>query len=83
MDTVEKVGLIESFDPKMNEKPLVRCAMCDREVEHYNTYIEPTNERTNVCWECIQREEKGFNTKPEFKRSSRVRGTLSDIGKSG
>lgn len=83
MDTTEKEGLIESFDPKITERPLARCAMCDTEVEHYNTFVEPTNEETNICWQCMQREEKGFNTKADFKRSSRVRGNLSDIGKSG
>lgn len=75
--------MIDSLDPKTTERPLAKCAMCDREVEHYNTYLAPDNEMTDVCWQCIQREEKGFNTKAEFKRSSRARGTLSDIGKSG
>jgi hypothetical protein len=68
--------LIESFDPKITEKPVVRCAMCDREVEHYNTFLDPTNEETNVCWQCMQREEKGFNTKADFVRSSRTRGSF-------
>lgn len=75
--------MIDSIDPKTMERPLTKCAMCDREVEHYNTYLAPDNEMTSVCWQCIQREEKGFNTKADFKRSSRARGTLSDIGKSG
>ena len=68
--------MIESLDPKTMERPVVKCAMCDREVEHYNTYLAPDNEMTNVCWQCIQREEKGFNTKADFKRSSRVRGSF-------
>ena len=72
--------MIESYDPKITEKPIVKCAMCDREVEHYNTFLSPDNEENNVCWQCIQREEKGFNTKPEFRRSSRLRGNLSNIG---
>ncbi|MCU1289483.1 MAG: hypothetical protein JWN60_1712 [Acidobacteria bacterium] len=72
--------MIESYDPKITERPVVKCAMCDREVEHYNMFLAPDNEETNVCWQCIQREEKGFNTKPEFRRSSRVRGNLSKIG---
>ena len=72
--------MIESYDPKITEKPIVRCAMCDTEVEHYNTFLDPNNEETNVCWQCMQREEKGFNTKVEFQRSSRSRGTISKIG---
>jgi hypothetical protein len=72
--------MIESFDPKITEKPIARCAMCDSEVEHYNTFLDPNNEETNVCWQCLQREEKGFNTKIEFRRSSRDRGTISKIG---
>jgi len=72
--------MIESFDPKITEKPIARCAMCDREVEHYNTFLDPNSEETNVCWQCTQREEKGFNTKIEFQRSSRDRGTISKLG---
>ena len=63
--------MIEENDPKMMEKTAVRCAECDREMEHYNTFVSPTNERRNVCWECLQREEKGFNAKRDFRRNSR------------
>ena len=63
--------MIESIDPKTTEKPPVKCSMCDREIEHYNTFLSPTNELTVVCWECMQREEKGFFTKRDFYRSSR------------
>ena len=63
--------MIESIDPKETGKPLVRCAKCDREVDHYNTFIEPDNEAVVVCWECLQREEKGFFAKRDFQRSSR------------
>jgi len=71
------VRMTEPFDPKTTEKTPVRCAECDRMMEHYNTFVSPTNEETNVCWECLQREEKGFNTKRNFHRSSRLRGSLS------
>lgn len=63
--------MIESIDPKITEKPAVRCAKCDREMEHYNTFVEPTNETVVVCWECTLREEKGFNAKRDFRRGSR------------
>ena len=63
--------MIESIDPKSTEKPVVRCAKCDREVDHYNTFIEPDNEAVVVCWECLQREEKGFFAKRDFRRRAR------------
>jgi hypothetical protein len=63
--------MIESIDPKVTDKPVVRCAKCDREVDHYNTFVAPDNEALTVCWECLQREEKGFNAKRDFRRSSR------------
>ena len=63
--------MIESNDPKEMEKPIVKCAKCDREVDHYNVFLEPDNRAVNVCWECLQREEKGFNAKRDFHRSSR------------
>jgi hypothetical protein len=58
-------------DPKNTDKPLVRCTECDREVDHYNDFLLPTGERRIVCWECIAREEKGFNAKRDFHRDSR------------
>jgi hypothetical protein len=50
------------------DKAAVRCTECDREVEHYNTFVAPTNETSVVCWECLQRQEKGFNAKRDFRR---------------
>ena len=47
--------MVESLDPKTMQKPIVRCAECDREVSHYNTFVEPDNEERNVCWECLAR----------------------------
>lgn len=64
--------MVESLDPKTMQKPLVRCAECDREVSHYNTFIGPDNEARNVCWECLSRDEKGFNAKRDFHRQSRL-----------
>ncbi len=63
--------MIEANDPKLMEKRAVRCAECDREMEHYNTFLSPTNEARNVCWQCLEREEKGFFAKRDFRRSSR------------
>jgi hypothetical protein len=59
------------IDPKSTEKPLARCAECDREVEHYNTFLASTNEEKVVCWQCLARHEKGFNAKRDFRRDSR------------
>lgn len=63
--------MIKTLDPKTIEKPAVRCSSCDAEVRHYFTFISPTNEVRNVCWECQMREEKGFNADRNFVRSSR------------
>ncbi|NNE98962.1 MAG: hypothetical protein HKN25_08065 [Pyrinomonadaceae bacterium] len=54
-----------------NPKPIERCSECDREVDTYYTFLSPTNETRFVCWECQMREEKGFNAKRNFSRSSR------------
>jgi len=64
--------MIDSIDPKMMDKPEVRCSECDREVDHYNTFLSPTNDEQVVCWRCLAREEKGFNTKHDFRRDSRT-----------
>jgi hypothetical protein len=58
-------------DSKDIDKPAVRCSECDREMEHYNTFVTPTNETRVICWQCLQRDEKGFNAKRDFHRSSR------------
>lgn len=54
-----------------NPQEIVRCAECDRKVDHYYTFVSPTNETRHVCWECQMREEKGFNAKRDFSRQSR------------
>ena len=53
------------------EKPPARCSECDREMEHYNVFISPTNEKKIVCWECMTRDEKNFFAKRDFSRNSR------------
>jgi hypothetical protein len=63
--------IIESADPKIINKPVVRCTECDREVTHYNTDISPTNERRHICWECTSRDEKGFFTHRSYGRDAR------------
>ena len=63
--------MVEALDPKINEKPAVRCEKCDRIMEHYNTFIMPTNERRNICWECLARDEKGFFAHRDFRRGAR------------
>jgi len=63
--------MIEAIDPKVTDKPAVRCDKCDREVEHYNIFLEADNRLVKVCWECLEREEKGFFTKRDFSRRSR------------
>jgi len=63
--------MIETSDPTDLYKPTMRCGECDREVEHYNTFLSPTNESRNICWECLQRQEKGFNADRAFSRQSR------------
>lgn len=63
--------MIEEKDPKIIQKTPVRCRECDREMDHYNTFVSPTNEERSICWQCLQREEKGFNTKRDFQRRSR------------
>lgn len=63
--------MIENIDPKVTDKPLVRCTQCDREMEHYNTFFSPTNEQRVVCWQCLSRDEKGFNAQRGFRRGAR------------
>ena len=63
--------MIEAIDPKNTEKPLARCAECDREREHYNILLSPSNEQKVVCWECMEREQKGLFAKRTFRRGAR------------
>jgi predicted Fe-S protein YdhL (DUF1289 family) len=68
---IEPVPAPDLPDPKDIDKPAVRCTECDREMEHYNTFVMPDNEKRVVCWQCPQRQEKGFNAKRDFSRDSR------------
>lgn len=54
-----------------NEKPTAVCAECDRETDNYNTFLSSTNEPRIVCWQCLARDEKGFNAKRDFRRDAR------------
>ena len=63
--------MTEALDPKVADKPTVRCTECDRETGHYNTFVNPSNERRNVCWECLARQEKGFFAHRGFRRGAR------------
>ena len=64
--------MIEEIDPKTIDRSPVRCEECDREMDHYNTFVSPTNERRNVCWQCLQRQEKGFFAHRSFSRGART-----------
>ena len=50
----------------------VRCSKCDREMAHYITFTSPKNDNSIICWECTDREEKGLNTKRNWKRMTRL-----------
>jgi hypothetical protein len=63
--------MIQTTDPKITHKPAKRCSICDREMHHYNTFISGTNQTRVVCWECLGREEKGFNARRDFRRLAR------------
>jgi formylmethanofuran dehydrogenase subunit E len=62
---------ISETNVQAKEKAVARCSECDREVTHHNTFLASTGEERVVCWECLSREEKGFNAKRDFKRDSR------------
>jgi hypothetical protein len=64
--------MVEAKDPKLVNVKAVRCEKCDRLMEHYNTFIMPNNERRNICWECLARDEKGFFARRDFRRGARV-----------
>lgn len=63
--------MIETNLNPAGDKPAARCVECDREMEHYITFTSPTNAEENICWECNEREEKGFNTKRGWHREAR------------
>lgn len=63
--------LLETIDPKITERQPTRCSQCDRVMEHYNVWFSPTNDQRVICWQCLAREEKGFNAKRGFRRGAR------------
>lgn len=63
--------MIEAIDPKSTSKPVMKCAECDTDTEYYITFLTPDNAEQNICWECLEREEKGFNAKRGFYREAR------------
>ena len=72
--------MIETTTNNVDDKPPVRCVECDREMEHYITFTSPTNEEQNICWECYDRQEKGFNTKRDWKRTARQK-EIEDVAR--
>lgn len=65
--------MIELNNNAEGGKQPARCSECDREMEHYITFTSPTNEQKVICWECYDREEKGFNAKRGWRREARGR----------
>jgi hypothetical protein len=63
--------MVEQKDPAKIDAPAVRCSRCDREMDHYNVFMSATGEERPVCWQCLARDEKGFNAKRDFSRQSR------------
>ncbi len=63
--------MTEETSNNKDPKEIARCSECDRENTHYFSFILPSNEVKIVCWECQDREDKGFNMKRTWKRSSR------------
>jgi hypothetical protein len=63
--------LLETIDPKITDREPARCTQCDRVMDHYNVWIGPANSQNVICWQCLSREEKGFNAKRGFRRGAR------------
>jgi ribosome-binding protein aMBF1 (putative translation factor) len=55
------------------EHGITRCEKCDRETDHVVESINTDNRLHYVCWECVERHEKRFNTKPGWRRTHRTR----------
>ena len=64
---------MELISNNSEPKPFVRCDECDTEVDHYVTFVTPTNDIHNVCWSCQERDDKGINQRAEWKRGARQR----------
>ena len=63
--------MAEQKDPALTDAPARQCSQCDREMTHYNVFVSPTDEERPICWQCLAREEKGFNAKRDFSRQTR------------
>jgi len=63
--------MIVAMDPKQTGKAIVRCSECDREMSHYNVFLSPNGDKNAICWQCLAREEKGFNARRDFRREAR------------
>jgi len=50
-----------------------RCESCDRETDRVIEYVDANSQTHYLCWECVERQEKRFNTKPGWRRSHRPR----------
>ena len=55
------------------DQPTRRCERCDRETDHFVESIDADSRMHYVCWECVERHEKRFNTKPGWRRKNRTR----------
>jgi hypothetical protein len=64
--------MIESTDPKVTGRTAARCSECDRVKTHYNEWLSPAGETSVICWQCLERAEKGFNAKRNFHRGART-----------
>jgi hypothetical protein len=61
----------ETIANNAQPKPPVKCRECDTVRDHYVTFVLPSNEIYHVCWNCQQREDMAFNTKPGWRRRAR------------
>ncbi len=64
--------MLETIANNAEPKPPARCTECDNVRTHYFSFVLPSNEVKIVCWECQDREDKGYNMKPSFKRNRRL-----------
>lgn len=48
------------------------CERCDAEGKHLIPVLEPDGRTRYVCWECLDRQEKRVNFRPEWQRTHRV-----------
>ena len=69
--SVSECFIIQTIN--MAEQPTVRrCERCDRITNHVIESIGPDSKLHFFCWECVERHEKRFNTKPGWRRANRT-----------